>query len=183
MTTDIDEESSTNPVEVIQSNICGTVGCGKVAELACPTCIKLGIAPTRFCNQECFKSSWNDHRALHKKAKKNIENDKYLTDPTSLPSEFARRKPCISEHNHNSSILCSEYFWSKAPAVNSSACQYSSASNSKIFFAKFLWLQLGEIQSIKSIEWPDFLSINDALTRDAPKSTRIAFDIKFYFNL
>ncbi len=68
--------------------ICGTPNCGKKAELACPSCIKLGISPTRFCTQECFKSSWNEHKELHKKIKKTKEENKYLEDPTSMPAEF-----------------------------------------------------------------------------------------------
>ena len=75
--------------QITISYICGTVGCGKPAELACPTCLKLGLNPTRFCTQECFKTSWAEHKSFHKQAtKKSRENTKYIDDPTSLPSEF-----------------------------------------------------------------------------------------------
>jgi methionyl aminopeptidase len=67
---------------------CATKDCGKPAELACPTCIKLGLNPSRFCNQDCFKTSWNEHKALHKQVKKTLLETKYLTDPSCLSSEF-----------------------------------------------------------------------------------------------
>ena len=57
---------------------------GKPASLACPTCIKLGLSPTRFCDQECFKQSWNEHKKLHTAVKK----AKALADPSSMPPEF-----------------------------------------------------------------------------------------------
>ena len=84
-------------------NICTTPGCLKEAHLSCPTCIKLGLPGknnlfirvmqyylflihftkllvTLFCNQECFKSYWNQHKAVHKSA--------IPLDPLSLPIEF-----------------------------------------------------------------------------------------------
>lgn len=49
---------------------CASPGCSKVAEkpLACPTCIKLGMPPTYFCSQECFKANWKSHKGIHKLA-------------------------------------------------------------------------------------------------------------------
>lgn len=61
-------------------NMCSTPGCNKKAELACPSCLKLSLPPSRFCGQECFKASWNDHKAVHKIAKKK--------DPSTMPREF-----------------------------------------------------------------------------------------------
>lgn len=52
---------------------CQTEGCGEPAKLQCPTCLKLGIKGSYFCNQVCFKGSWNTHKAIHKTAKS--END------------------------------------------------------------------------------------------------------------
>ena len=37
--------------EVASLNICSTAGCGKSATLQCPTCLKLGIQSSYFCNQ------------------------------------------------------------------------------------------------------------------------------------
>ena len=37
--------------EVASVNICSTAGCGKSATLQCPTCLKLGIQSSYFCNQ------------------------------------------------------------------------------------------------------------------------------------
>jgi len=50
--------------------ICETQDCELPAKLQCPTCIKLGIHKgSFFCSQECFKKSWNSHKALHKSQK------------------------------------------------------------------------------------------------------------------
>ncbi|KAL4239997.1 Methionine aminopeptidase 1 [Mactra antiquata] len=53
----------------ITARICETPDCGKEAKLQCPTCIKLGIAGSFFCDQECFKKFWSEHKKVHKKAK------------------------------------------------------------------------------------------------------------------
>ena len=44
---------------------CSRLGCGKSAELQCPTCLKLGLPPGYFCSQACFKAEWSTHKALH----------------------------------------------------------------------------------------------------------------------
>ncbi|KAL7056255.1 hypothetical protein AAHC03_020831 [Spirometra sp. Aus1] len=46
-------------------NVCVTPDCGKTATLRCPTCVKLGITGSYFCNQECFKKYWKTHKNLH----------------------------------------------------------------------------------------------------------------------
>jgi hypothetical protein len=66
--------------------VCSTPDCGKLASLACPTCIKIGIPPSRFCDQECFKRSWASHKELHKAVKQAREEVK--VDPTAIPNEF-----------------------------------------------------------------------------------------------
>nr|GMD59350.1 methionine aminopeptidase 1A [Ipomoea batatas] len=45
--------------------------CGKPAHLQCPKCIELKLPRegAAFCTQDCFKSSWNSHKAVHLKAK------------------------------------------------------------------------------------------------------------------
>ena len=46
---------------------CSTEGCEKPAStLSCPTCIKLGLPPSFFCDQACFKANWKEHKKLHK---------------------------------------------------------------------------------------------------------------------
>ena len=67
--------------------VCATPGCGKEAKLACPTCIKLGTQPTRFCDQECFKKSWNDHKAVHA-AIREAREAAIAADPSAMPREF-----------------------------------------------------------------------------------------------
>ncbi|KAG5192994.1 peptidase M24, structural domain-containing protein [Tribonema minus] len=48
------------------AELCETPGCGKPASMGCPTCIKLGLPRSLYCSQECFKSHWPQHKALHK---------------------------------------------------------------------------------------------------------------------
>jgi len=36
--------------------------------LACPTCLRMGLPPTYFCGQECFKANWKQHKGIHKLA-------------------------------------------------------------------------------------------------------------------
>ncbi|XP_041363479.1 methionine aminopeptidase 1-like [Gigantopelta aegis] len=57
------------------SRVCETPACNSEAKLQCPTCIKLGIAGSFFCSQDCFKGSWSEHKKVHKKAKE-AENEK-----------------------------------------------------------------------------------------------------------
>jgi len=41
-------------------------GCSKPnATMQCPTCVKLGLPATFFCEQECFKKSWKTHKKKH----------------------------------------------------------------------------------------------------------------------
>ncbi|KAI8423991.1 hypothetical protein MSG28_002649 [Choristoneura fumiferana] len=49
--------------------MCETPGCKSIAQLQCPTCIKLGIQGSFFCNQDCFKKSWKNHKIIHSLAK------------------------------------------------------------------------------------------------------------------
>ena len=80
-------EASSASEEIVAQHLCATPGCGKPAELACPTCLKLGLAPTRFCNQECFKASWKEHNQVHKQVKA-ARSDEAKLDPSSMPPEF-----------------------------------------------------------------------------------------------
>jgi len=50
---------------------CASPNCDKVvsSRLACPKCIQLGIAPTYFCSQDCFKANYASHKAVHSLAK------------------------------------------------------------------------------------------------------------------
>ncbi|EGW35783.1 uncharacterized protein SPAPADRAFT_58988 [Spathaspora passalidarum NRRL Y-27907] len=48
------------------SAICASPNCGKETEssLKCPVCLKAGVSCV-FCNQNCFRSSWTTHKAIH----------------------------------------------------------------------------------------------------------------------
>lgn len=54
--------------------------------MACPTCIKLGIPPSRFCGQDCFKSYWEEHKKVHADVRKTRAVAK--VDPSQMPTEF-----------------------------------------------------------------------------------------------
>ena len=60
-------------------------GCGEGATLQCPTCKKMKLLPSHFCNQECFKKSWPQHKLKHQKATysimSNVDNDMYQPYP------------------------------------------------------------------------------------------------------
>jgi len=43
-------------------------GCGGTASLQCPTCKKMGLPSSHFCNQACFKANWGEHKLKHKSA-------------------------------------------------------------------------------------------------------------------
>jgi methionyl aminopeptidase len=73
--------------------VCENPDCRKPATLQCPTCIKLGIEPSFFCNQECFKGFWNFHKLLHKK-KEEVKDDgyKYSGPLRPFPRSFQGRR-------------------------------------------------------------------------------------------
>ncbi|XP_057310115.1 methionine aminopeptidase 1-like [Hydractinia symbiolongicarpus] len=54
--------------------ICESPGCDKLAKLQCPTCIKLNISGSYFCEQSCFKASWKIHKLIHKKTENTLSN-------------------------------------------------------------------------------------------------------------
>jgi methionyl aminopeptidase len=76
--------TSAGEVSTAPAHICATPGCGKPAAMACPTCLKLGIPPSRFCSQSCFKDNWDQHKLLHKA----LQKARTEKDPATLPYEF-----------------------------------------------------------------------------------------------
>lgn len=50
-----------------QKKMPSCVTCSKPSKLQCPNCVKLGIAGSHFCSQECFKASWASHKKAHNK--------------------------------------------------------------------------------------------------------------------
>lgn len=41
-------------------------GCLNLAStLRCPTCVKIGIPGSYWCNQDCFKANWGEHKNIH----------------------------------------------------------------------------------------------------------------------
>lgn len=68
--------------------VCSTPNCGKPAKLACPTCVKIGLPPSYFCSQECFKGYWSQHKAFHQLVQDAKLNAASSNDPSVLPHEF-----------------------------------------------------------------------------------------------
>lgn len=68
--------------------VCLSPGCGKDAKLACPTCVKQGLPPSLFCDQDCFKKSWDEHKKLHKPAEKKKAAVGAIDPLSKLPEEF-----------------------------------------------------------------------------------------------
>ena len=49
---------------------CSTPGCKKAATMQCPSCLKLNLTPSFFCDQDCFKAFWPIHKLLHQKGRR-----------------------------------------------------------------------------------------------------------------
>jgi len=47
--------------------------CGKPASFRCPKCTSLGLPPSYFCGQDCFKKSWATHKVKHQTVAKLVE--------------------------------------------------------------------------------------------------------------
>lgn len=60
---------------------CTTPDCVKPAGMQCPTCIKLGLEPTYFCDQECFTKFWKFHKLAHVKKTSDDGSSKFYTGP------------------------------------------------------------------------------------------------------
>ncbi|XP_043245875.1 methionine aminopeptidase 1-like [Amphibalanus amphitrite] len=88
--------------------VCETPACNKSASLQCPTCLKNNLPPTFFCSQECFKSSWKDHKAVHKKAEKR-DSDRYNPWPKYFFTGALRPFPVSPKREVPESIPRTDY--------------------------------------------------------------------------
>lgn len=63
---------------------CASPGCTVIStqRLACPKCIQLGIKPTYFCSQACFKANYATHKKVHVLAKQIMAAKRYDTHNT-----------------------------------------------------------------------------------------------------
>lgn len=43
--------------------------CGKPASMQCPKCREIGLSPSHYCSQDCFKGNWKTHKAKHTEEK------------------------------------------------------------------------------------------------------------------
>lgn len=69
-------------------NKCETPGCAKAATLQCPTCLKLGIQGSFFCDQECFKGYWKGHKIIHALASMYEYNYDSMKDDVMIVIDF-----------------------------------------------------------------------------------------------
>ncbi|GMI48656.1 hypothetical protein TrCOL_g10525 [Triparma columacea] len=57
--------------------------------LACPTCTKYEMTPSYFCNQECFKKFWPQHKSIHAIGKKLQAARKAQAEAAAVPDHLA----------------------------------------------------------------------------------------------
>jgi hypothetical protein len=60
-----------NGLQIRAEEKCASPKCDNLVEhkLACPKCMQLGLPPTYFCSQTCFKENYNEHKKVHAIAK------------------------------------------------------------------------------------------------------------------
>lgn len=61
------ESNNELPKQEIGARACATPDCSKQATMQCPTCIKLELEATYFCDQDCFTKFWKFHKLCHTK--------------------------------------------------------------------------------------------------------------------
>jgi len=76
-------------------NSCTRPECDRSATMQCPTCVKLKLKPAFYCNQECFKKNWPQHKLLHQRERAfpwtgPLRPYKILDTCTSVPSHIPR---------------------------------------------------------------------------------------------
>ncbi len=56
------------PLSILEMSLCNGNACVKAGTFSCPECLRLQLDPKKaaFCSQDCFKSSWKQHKILHK---------------------------------------------------------------------------------------------------------------------
>ncbi|XP_065652221.1 methionine aminopeptidase 1 isoform X2 [Hydra vulgaris] len=63
---------------------CATPNCNKIANLQCPTCLKLGLSGSFFCEQACFKNAWKEHKKVHLKTELKVNDTGEALSGTQL---------------------------------------------------------------------------------------------------
>ncbi|KAJ1977058.1 Methionine aminopeptidase 1 [Dimargaris cristalligena] len=71
-------------MSALANKTCQGLGCDKPAKLQCPTCIKLGIEGSFFCDQACFKKNWPLHKMVHD----NVQNGGTSGGPAGTYNPF-----------------------------------------------------------------------------------------------
>jgi methionyl aminopeptidase len=56
-------KTTTTPAAVTNDFKCEA--CGKPATMQCPKCREIGLTPSHFCSQTCFKENWKTHKDKH----------------------------------------------------------------------------------------------------------------------
>jgi methionyl aminopeptidase len=65
---------------------CENKGCGNVARFKCPSCIPFGIN-TYYCSQDCFRSSWPNHKLVHTLSQYMTDASNESKDPAGAPPD------------------------------------------------------------------------------------------------
>lgn len=70
-TTFYSQHSATMASASVESGGCASPKCDNIVtkRLACPKCVQLGLPPTYFCSQTCFKENYKTHKSIHSLAK------------------------------------------------------------------------------------------------------------------
>ncbi len=85
-------EASEKLPEAPVSRACATPDCIKPGQFQCPTCIKLDLEPTYFCDQECFTAFWKFHKLCHTKKEEVKESGKFTGPMRPFPYSFKGRR-------------------------------------------------------------------------------------------
>jgi methionyl aminopeptidase len=74
-----------NPYFITAMATCASPSCTNATEakLACPKCLQLGLKPTYFCSQACFKENYNSHKQIHALAKTILSNSNRTFESSS----------------------------------------------------------------------------------------------------
>ena len=85
----------------MEGHVCEHPECSNPAAMQCPTCLKLGLDPSYFCSQDCFKALWSLHKLSHKKpdasAGKAEDSYKYTGPLRPAPYSFKGHRE-VPEH-------------------------------------------------------------------------------------
>ncbi|RHW69642.1 methionine aminopeptidase [Trypanosoma brucei equiperdum] len=129
-------------------------GCGKLEPaMQCPTCKKLGLPPSYFCTQECFKENWSNHKLKHSNT--SVANVPTMTDWAMKTFDFTGplRPGKITPRRAVPSHIPRPDYADRAGGVSASE-EKDRGSKVKVYNIQFLHddsKKTAEIQRIKTV--------------------------------